>query len=71
MEKFEILESFRFNQVWPKLVNKVCSLGPEKSLKQCTMKMQNLKYAYKKCKDENRVGTKDVLMRFMKNLVEC
>ena len=33
--------------------------------------MQNLKYAYKKCKDENRVGTKDVLMRFMKNLVEC
>ena len=54
VEKFEILESFRCNQVWPKLVNKVCSLGPTKTLKQCKVKIRNIKDAYKKCKDENK-----------------
>ena len=35
VENFEVLESSRCNEVWPKLVNKVCSLGPAKTLKQC------------------------------------
>ena len=34
VENFEALESSRCNQVWPKLVNKVCSLGSTKTLKQ-------------------------------------
>ena len=50
----EALESFRCNQAWPKLVNKVCSLGPTKTLKQCKVKIRNLKDACKKCKDENK-----------------
>ena len=54
VENFEVLESSRCNQVWPKLVNKVCSLGPAKTLKQCKVKIRNLKDAYKKCKDENK-----------------
>ena len=33
VENFEALESSRCNQVWPNLVNKVCSLGPTKTLK--------------------------------------
>ena len=54
VENFEALESSCCNQVWPKLVNKVCSLGPTKTLKQCKVKIRNLKDAYKKCKDENK-----------------
>ena len=56
VENFEVLESSRCNQVWPKLVNKVCSLGPLKTLKQCKIKIRNLKDAYKKCKDVNKQG---------------
>ena len=48
-----VLESSRCNQVWPKLVNKVYSLGPVKTFKQFKVKIRNLKDAYKKCKDEN------------------
>ena len=54
VENFEVLESSRCNQVWPKLVNKVCSLGPAKTLKQCKVKIRNLKDAYKKYKDESK-----------------
>ena len=32
----------------------MCSLGPTKTLKQCKVKIWNLKDAYKKCKDENK-----------------
>ena len=53
-ENFEALESSRCSQVWPKLVNRVCSLGPAKTLKQYKVKIQNLKDAYKKFKDENK-----------------
>ena len=49
VENFEALESSPCNQVWPKLVNKVCFLGPAKTLKQ-----RKVKDAYKKCKDENK-----------------
>ena len=34
--------------------NKVCSLDPTKTLKQCKGKIRNLKDAYKKCKNENK-----------------
>ena len=51
VENFEALESSPCNQVWPKLVNKVCFLGPAKTLKQC-----KVKDAYKKCKDENKLS---------------
>ena len=54
VKNFEALESSRCNQAWPKLVNKVCSLGPTKTLKQCKGKIRNLKDAYKKCKGENK-----------------
>ena len=54
VENFEALESSRCNQVWPKLLNKVCSLVSTKTLKQCKVKIRNLKDAYKKCKDENK-----------------
>ena len=68
VKNFEALESSRCNQAWPKLVNKVCSLGPTKTLKQSKVKIQNLKDAYKKFKDENKQsGNK----RLMKNLIEC
>ena len=30
VENFDVLESYRCNQIWPKLINKVCSLGPAK-----------------------------------------
>ena len=53
VENFDVLESSRCNQVWPKLVNKVCSLGPAKTAKQCKVKIRNLKDGYKKCRDEN------------------
>ena len=51
VENFDVLESSRCNQVWPKLVNKVCSLGPAKTAKQCKVKIRNLKDAYKKYRD--------------------
>ena len=54
VENFEALESSRCNQVWPKLVNKVCSPGPTKTLRQCKVKIRNLKDAYKTYKDENK-----------------
>ena len=54
VENFEALESSPCNQVWPKLVNKVCFLGPAKTHKQCKVKIRNLKDAYRKCKDENK-----------------
>ena len=48
------LESSRYTQVWSKLVNKVCSLCPAKTIKQCQVKIRNLKDAYKKYKEENK-----------------
>ena len=54
VENFEALESSRCNQVWPKLVNKVCSPGPTKTIQQCKAKIRNLEDAYKTCKAENR-----------------
>ena len=54
VENFEVLESSRCNQVWPKLINKVCSLRPAKTLKPCKVKIQILKDAYKKFKDEKK-----------------
>ena len=54
VENFKALEYSRCNQVWPKLVNKVYSLGPTKTFKQCKVKMRNLKDTYKKCKNENK-----------------
>ena len=51
VENFDVLESSRCNQVWPKLVNKVCSLGPAKTTKQCKVKIRSLKDAYKKYRD--------------------
>ena len=54
VENFEVLESSRSNQVWPKLINKVYSLGIVKTLKQCKVKIRNLKDSYKKCKEENK-----------------
>ena len=48
VENFNVLESFRCNQVWPKLVKKVCFLCPAKTAKQCKVKIRNLKDAYKK-----------------------
>ena len=56
---FEALESSRCNQVWPKLVSKVGSLGPTKALKQCKVTIRNLKDGYKKCKDENKQSGKE------------
>ena len=54
VENFEALESSCCNHVLPKLVKKVCPLGPTKTFKQCKVKIRNLKDVYKKCKDENK-----------------
>ena len=48
------IESSRCNQYWPKILQEVNSHGPEKTLKQCKVKIRNLKDSYKKCKDENK-----------------
>ena len=54
VDKFDELESSRCNQIWPSIVEAVSSHGPEKTLKQCKVRIRNMKNAYKKCKDENK-----------------
>ena len=54
VDKFDELESSGCNQIWPSIVEAVSSHGPEKTLKQCKVKIRNMKDAYKKCKDENK-----------------
>ena len=54
VDKFDELESSRCNQIWPSTVEAVSSHGPEKTLKQCKVRIRNMKNAYKKCKDENK-----------------
>ena len=54
VEKFKILESLHCNKVWPKLENKVFSLGSTKTLTVCQVKIRNLKDSYKKYEDENK-----------------
>ena len=54
MKHFDNIESSRCNQYWPKIVQEVNSHGTEKTLKQCKVKIRNLKDSYKKCKDENK-----------------
>ena len=54
VDKFDELEFSRCNQIWPEIVGAVSSHGPEKTLKQCKVKIRNMKDAYKKCKDENK-----------------
>lgn len=54
VKHFDNIESSRCNQYWPKIVQEVNSHGPEKTLKQCKVKIRNLKDSYKKCKDENK-----------------
>lgn len=51
VENFEILEYSRRNQIWPKLVNKVCSTS--KTLKQGKVKIGNLKDTYKEMYDDD------------------
>ena len=53
-DKFDELESSRCNQIWPSIVEAVSSHGREKTLKQCKVRIRNMKNAYKKCKDENK-----------------
>ena len=54
VKHFDNIESSRCNQYWPKIVQEVNSYGPEKTLKQCKVKIRNLKDSYKKFKDENK-----------------
>ena len=54
VDKFDELESSGCNQIWPSIVEAVSSPGPEKTLKQCKVKIRNMKDAYKKCKDDNK-----------------
>ena len=54
VKHFDNMESSRCNQYWLKIVQEVNFHGPEKMLKQCKVKIRNLKDSYKKCKDENK-----------------
>ena len=57
--KFGELESSRCNQIWQSIVEAVSSRGAEKTLKQCKVKIRNMKDAYKKCKDDSKkIGSK-------------
>ena len=72
VDKFNELESSGCNQIWPSIVEAVSSHGPEKTLKQCKVKIRNMKDAYKKCKDENKkVETNQVRVHFTMNLINC
>ena len=57
--KFGELESSRCNQIWQSIVEAVSSRGAEKTLKQCKVKIRNMKDAYKTCKDDSKkIGSK-------------
>ena len=54
VKHFDNIESSWCNQYWSKIVQEVNSHGPEKTLKQCKVKIRKLKDSYKKCKNENK-----------------
>eukprot|EP00795_Rhopilema_esculentum_P001249 gene1249-15628_t len=48
------LESSRNRQAWTKIINNVNKNGPKKTVNQAKKKLSNLKYTYKKAKDNNK-----------------
>ena len=54
VENFEVIESSRCNQFWPRIADKISTQGSSKTIKQGKVKVRNLKNSYKKCKDENK-----------------
>ena len=54
VENFKIISSSRCNQVWPKTADTISARGSSKTIKQCKVKIHNLKDLYKNSKDENK-----------------
>ena len=47
------IESSHCNKTWKKIQQEVDKLGPSKTIKQCELKIRNLKDVYKKAKEQN------------------